>query len=271
MAQQNRILGLKYPDRTLWLSINAQPLFKENEDFPYAVISSFTDITLRITYEKALKDSQARVHLAQRISGLGVWEWDIRTNDVFWSDEMLDMWGFERGTFDGSFEVVKLSVHPSDFQMWADDVQKTVQTGEPHELKFRIIKPNNEIRWIYALGECSRDEQDNPVRLTGVCKDITAEYEQEAQLKRAASVFSHAQEGIIITDTAGNIIETNQAFHDITGFTQEEVIGENPRILKSGMHDEAFYNDMWSHLLQEGRWHGEVWNKGKNGDFLPKT
>jgi diguanylate cyclase (GGDEF)-like protein/PAS domain S-box-containing protein len=90
----------------------------------------------------------------------------------------------------------------------------------------------------------------------------------ETRLHLAASVFTHAREGIVITDVQGNIIETNDVFSEITGYNREEVIGKNPRLLQSGRHAPEFYNALWRDLLNNGEWHGEIWNKRKNGEHF---
>ena len=90
------------------------------------------------------------------------------------------------------------------------------------------------------------------------------------KLKRAASVFSHAHEGIMITDASGTITEVNETFTQMTGYTSEEMLGENPRMLQSGRHSSEFYAEMWATLLTQGHWSGEVWNRRKNGDVYPE-
>ncbi|HEX7764529.1 MAG TPA: EAL domain-containing protein, partial [Cellvibrio sp.] len=87
----------------------------------------------------------------------------------------------------------------------------------------------------------------------------------ETRLQLAASVFTHAREGIFITDLRGNIIEVNQIFSDITGYSRAEVLGKNPRLMKSGLHGQEFYATLWRDLEQKGYWHGELWNRHKNG------
>ena len=67
-----------------------------------------------------------------------------------------------------------------------------------------------------------------------------------------------------------NIIRVNQAFLNITGYSSEEVLGKNPRILASGRHDKAFYRTMWKQLLDTGSWTGEIWDKRKSGQIYPK-
>jgi diguanylate cyclase (GGDEF)-like protein/PAS domain S-box-containing protein len=86
------------------------------------------------------------------------------------------------------------------------------------------------------------------------------------KLQLAANVFTYAREGIIIADPDGLIVEVNQAFTQITGYTHEEVIGKNPRILSSGRHEPEFYASMWHYLVNKGYWSGEIWNRHKNGE-----
>lgn len=88
----------------------------------------------------------------------------------------------------------------------------------------------------------------------------------EDKLYRAARVFSDTHDGIIITDLEGKIIDVNAAFINITGYSREELIGQNPRILKSGQHDTNFYKAMWQTLRETGEWSGQVWNRNKGGE-----
>jgi diguanylate cyclase (GGDEF)-like protein/PAS domain S-box-containing protein len=89
----------------------------------------------------------------------------------------------------------------------------------------------------------------------------------DAKLKRAASVFTHTHEGIIITDGSGSITEVNDAFCRITGYAPEDVLGKHPRIFHSGRHSPEFYAEMGDTVLTQGYWHGEVWNCRKNGEI----
>jgi PAS domain S-box-containing protein len=88
----------------------------------------------------------------------------------------------------------------------------------------------------------------------------------EEKLKLAASVFTHAREGIVITDTTGTIIDVNDTFTATTGYSRHEVIGQNPRIFQSGWQAPQFYVEMWQSLLKEGCWYGELWNRRKDGE-----
>jgi diguanylate cyclase (GGDEF)-like protein/PAS domain S-box-containing protein len=90
------------------------------------------------------------------------------------------------------------------------------------------------------------------------------------ELQLAASVFTHAREGIMITAADGAIIDVNAAFSRITGFSREEVLGCNPRLLSSGRQNKIFYEAMWHDLIASGEWDGEVWNRRKSGEIYPE-
>lgn len=96
--------------------------------------------------------------------------------------------------------------------------------------------------------------------------DITEQKYAESQLQLAASVFENTAEGIIITDRENNIISVNKAFTDITGYTAEEALGKNPRMLQSGDYSREHYQRMWDEILTKGNWHGELWDRRKNGE-----
>jgi diguanylate cyclase (GGDEF)-like protein/PAS domain S-box-containing protein len=102
-------------------------------------------------------------------------------------------------------------------------------------------------------------------------EDITQQRKDREQLQLAASVFTNAREGILICDPKGAILDVNEMFTRITGYTRAEVLGRNPRILKSGRQTDAFYSDLWRSLLENGIWSGEVSNKAKDGRIFPET
>ncbi|WP_371195942.1 EAL domain-containing protein [Glaciecola sp. SC05] len=92
----------------------------------------------------------------------------------------------------------------------------------------------------------------------------------EEKLTRAASVFTHANEGIMITDASAKIIEVNDSFCRVTGYSPEEVLGQNPSMLQSGKESPEFFTKMWQTILKKGHWHGEIWNRRKNGEVYPE-
>ena len=94
--------------------------------------------------------------------------------------------------------------------------------------------------------------------------------ESQEQLKLSAQVFVSSMEAIVITDIDNNIIQVNKAFTEITGYSSDDAVGKNPRILKSGQHDQEFYRAMWETLLKTGSWQGEMMDRRKNGEVYPK-
>ena len=98
--------------------------------------------------------------------------------------------------------------------------------------------------------------------------DVTERKRAEAELRIAATAFE-SQEGILVTDAAASILRVNQAFTEITGFSAAEVVGQTPRMFKSGRQSAAFYAGMWEDIARTGEWRGEIWNLHKNGKVFP--
>ena len=102
--------------------------------------------------------------------------------------------------------------------------------------------------------------------LFAIIHDITDRRRAEARLRLTASVFTSAREAIMITDAQANIIDVNEAFTTITGYTRAEVLGRNPRLLASGHQIPEFYRAMWHELGENRSWSGEIWNRRKDGE-----
>lgn len=115
----------------------------------------------------------------------------------------------------------------------------------------------------------SRKAAELTQRYVVLARDITERRRAEAELRVAATAFE-ASEGMMITDPDGNIVRVNKAFTEITQYTAEEVLGKNPKLLRSGRHDQHFYQQMWRTILSEGSWRGEIWNRRKSGEIFPE-
>lgn len=99
-------------------------------------------------------------------------------------------------------------------------------------------------------------------------RDISKRKQVQEEQRMAASVFASTQEGILITDAQRNIIDMNPAFGSITGYSRDEILGKKPSLLKSGLHDTSFYENMWRAINRQGYWRGEVWNRKKGGEIF---
>ncbi|MCG7894301.1 MAG: EAL domain-containing protein [Candidatus Thiodiazotropha taylori] len=153
----------------------------------------------------------------------------------------------------------------------ADD-KAVMDSGQPRlDYEEPQSTPDDHLIWLRTSKVPLRDASGKVYGVLGIYDDITAQKQIEAQLKDAASVFEHAHEGIVITSQQGEILDVNAAFTRITGYTREEVLGENPSILKSGKHDPEFYEDLWRSLIEQGSWSGEIWNRRKSGEIYPES
>ena len=143
-------------------------------------------------------------------------------------------------------------------------MHRRVLAGESLQMEFEVQGLKGGRRWLETNAAPMLDH-GKPVQLA-VTRDISERKAAQAKLLLAASVFGHAGEGIIITDAKGTMIDVNDAFTRITGYSREDAIGQNPRMLKSGRQDKAFYEALWRDLTDQGRWGGEIWNRRKNGE-----
>jgi diguanylate cyclase (GGDEF)-like protein/PAS domain S-box-containing protein len=141
----------------------------------------------------------------------------------------------------------------------------------------RIVRPVLELeiaaRAIHSGNLKVRAAVRGPREIAEVAQQFNAMVDAQQlsveQLRIAATAFE-SQEGTMITDAKGVILRVNQAFINDSGYTAEEVVGQTPRLLKSGRHDRAFYHAMWESINRTGSWHGEVWDRRKNGEIYPK-
>ncbi len=101
-------------------------------------------------------------------------------------------------------------------------------------------------------------------------EDITDRILNERKLTQAAAVYASTSEGVVVTNIDGDVVDINQAFCNITGYSIEEVNGHNLRFLKSDRHDNHFYKNMWSSLKEHGHWCDEIWNRKKDGSVYPE-
>ncbi len=153
----------------------------------------------------------------------------------------------------------------------ADLVQaERISTGEisSYSLEKRYLCKNGEPFWANVAVKAVRDSKGVPVYFVSAVHDISERKRTEEKLLMSASVFTHAREGIMITEVDGTIIDVNESFTRITGFSRDEALGRNPRMLKSGQQSASYYEVLWRSLKENGFWYGETWNRRKNGEVF---
>ncbi|NOQ37061.1 MAG: EAL domain-containing protein [Methylococcaceae bacterium] len=130
-----------------------------------------------------------------------------------------------------------------------------------------VIKPKGSVQKSLLTNARPLINNNNEKFGAVICvRDISERKKIEMEMRLAATAFE-THEAIIITDKDTNIIRVNQRFCDITGYSSDEVIGKQPRILSSGKHDKTFYQNLWTTLKKENYWQGEIYNRKKNGDI----
>ena len=160
---------------------------------------------------------------------------------------------------DVHYRTALLHRHETDNAAWRNDgisrAEEIVPLSDGSELNFDVIR-----KPLFA-------EEGQRKGLVIIGRDITDLKRAEDGLRITASVFDNSQEAIVITDADNLIVNVNPAFTHITGYSREEVLGRNPRLLSSGHQESTFYDDMWATLKEEGAWRGEIWNRRKNGEI----
>jgi diguanylate cyclase (GGDEF)-like protein/PAS domain S-box-containing protein len=199
---------------------------------------------------------------------------------VFWKDRESRFLGCNSlFAQDAGYTQPAQLIGQSDFEMaWKDqaglyraDDRKVMASGVA-QLNYEEPQssPDGHMRWLRTSKVPLSDTSSSEIiGVLGLYEDITERKRAEEELRIAATTFQ-SQEAILITNSDATILRVNLAFEEITGYSAEEVIGKNPRILQSGRHDADFYQAMWSSLHDTGKWSGEVWDRRKSGEIYPK-
>ncbi|MDX2366825.1 MAG: EAL domain-containing protein [Colwellia sp.] len=214
-----------------------------------------------------LQSSEERYALAMKGTQDGLWDWDVLTGEVLYSPRWKSMLGYTENEIKNEFSEWERLMHPDDLDITLLKVQELLDhKTEEYKTEFRMQHKSGQYITILARAFASKDETGKITRLVGTHVDITERKQAEEKLKLAASVFNHARESIVITDAAGIILDVNDTFSHTTGYSREESIGKNPRILQSEQQSPEFYIDMWQAIEKESYWSGEIWNRRKNGE-----
>ena len=200
--QSNICMGFRRADETVcWLSINAQPMFREEASKPYAVVTTFTDITERKKAEEELRISEERMRLAQEAAALGTFERNMQTGEGYWSRQTEEMFGLEPGTGPNSIEAFLNLVHVEDRERVSRLITESAKKGHA-EGEWRIVWPDGSIHWINGRWKVLFDEQGRPLRAVGIDADITERKRaEEVLLENEARERERAKELETILDT----------------------------------------------------------------------
>jgi PAS domain S-box-containing protein len=222
------------------------------------------DITEQKKAEEKLKESEEKYRTLVEGSLAGTYIFQDG-KFKFVSGQILSTFGFTPQEVLNTRKILEI-VHPEDrkkvIKLFTSNLKGDISKSG---FQFRIIKKNGEIAWVEVLNNLINYE--GKPALLGTMLDITDRIKAEQRNRIMSQLLLSLNDAVVLTDENGNILEVNDAFCRITGYSKDEVIGKNPRILKSGFHDANFYKEMWDSILTKGYWKGEIINKKKNGEF----
>jgi diguanylate cyclase (GGDEF)-like protein/PAS domain S-box-containing protein len=200
-----------------------------------------------------------------------VWRADpVTFRFIFVSAEAVSILGYPVKKWLEESDFWQKHLHEDDKEIVLNKVAlgSTSTKNNSSDLEYRMIAADGHIVWLRDIATLVV-EGGVITELYGFMIDITRQKHSEEQLRLAANTFE-SQQGILITDKDANILRVNKAFTQITGFSAQQAIGANPRLLKSGRHDQAFFQNYWEQLLTNDKFEGEIWNRRKNGEIYPE-
>lgn len=227
------------------------------------------DITKRRVVETKLQASHDLLaKLSRNVAGV-IYQFrlspDGRFSLPYASDTLKQYFGVTPGEVCEDAGPLLANLHPDDRDGIMASIQTSAETMRPWQNEFRASPSIGITRWLTGVANPER-QPDGGILWHGFITDITERKQTELRQQMAASVFTHAHEGIVITDANGVIIDINDTFTRITGYARDEAVGQKTSILRSNRQGPEFYDAMWQSLLAEGTWSGEIWNRRKDGE-----
>ena len=224
-----------------WAQVRAQPMRGPSGE-AWAV-NTFRDTTEKVIRDRELAEQQQRLELALAAGAMGVFEWRLSDNRVVWSPEIERMHGIPVGSFGGTFDAYQRDIHPEDRPHVTATMQKTLDDCGGHELTYRIIRPDGEVRWLQTYGHLVCDDAGAPLRLIGVCRDVTDQRAAELNAARAlaaeaaqseaersgaqlSGIFNGITDPFTVLDRELRVVHINDTAARMIHKTPRELIGK---------------------------------------------
>lgn len=226
----------------------------------------------------ALVSAKERFKESHQIARLGCWEWRL-SDDLFWCSEsvknILSITDKQLLSLDSFVS----GVHPADRDKVLTQLKKMKDEARPINIYYRVVAPagpvssvpvsslpfsSGAIRHVQLLSDVSVNQNGETTRIYGTCQDITEHKNIEASLKKLSSAITHAGSSVMITDVIGTIEYVNPMFTETTGYTLEEVVGQQAELLSRKWISADFYDSLWQSLLSGQHWRGELQSRKKN-------
>lgn len=258
---------------TRWVDGRGALSFDESAR-PIRMVGTIADVTDQVAAEEerarleaGLRCSERNLAEAQRLAGIGSWEWDLATETALRSNELHRIYGVEPGAIPATTEAFLAFVHPDDRDR-VRAVERAAASGHGrYAMEYQTLRADGTIRILHDEAELVRDPSGSPVRMIGTVQDITERVMAERERMLLAAAVEQTSDAVLITDLAGAIEYVNPAFLRVSGYSREEVTGQNPRILKSGRQSAAFYRALWARLTRGDDWTGRFFNRRADGSL----
>lgn len=211
------------------------------------------------------KETERMLGRAQKIAKLGSWYWEPETNYIYWSEQTYRIFGKDPATYQVNFENYINEVYPDDRERLVNAIQKARDKGAAFGVEHRLAGRRSGV-WVYCRGEVIADAAGETLRLQGTIQDISERKETEERLKGILRAVDNSAL-VSTTDVQGVITHANPQFCAVSGYREEELIGQTHRIINSGFHSREFWREMWTTIRAGKTWRAEVRNRAKNGSF----
>ena len=231
-VRDREVRGRRADGTLAWAVVSLQPMTFNGEE---AIFVGLHDITDRRRAEGELRRRGRQLTEAQQLAHLGSWEWNVRTNRVTWSDELYRIYGLAPQEFEATYEAYLELVYPDDRGLVRKAIETALHDLKPFAFEERILRPDGTIRTLQSQGEVVLDEDGRPLRLVGICQDITERKRTEEALRESEGQFREllesAPDAMVIVNHEGEIVLVNSQMGRLFGYGQEELVGQKVEIL----------------------------------------
>ncbi len=191
------------------------------------IVGNISDISELKRGEDALRKTAEQLTMAQTAANMGVWDWNVASGRIEWSPQMFTLFGIDPLKAEASFEAWRKVLHPEDAEIAGRRIEKALQEKTTLNSDYRIVIPDGRIRWINAVGEGRYDERGQPVRMIGICSDITERKRTDRALReseaRFRGYFELPTHGLAITSPEKGWIEVNTRICTLLGYSKDEI------------------------------------------------